>query len=105
MRQRYSGCLGFGIAVHLSVINVSRRLLDALYQGGRRTVGHAQVVVRPVSGGLGLVRASGDAHPIRWVGDFQVSDPVHVDDALNVRDPAAWQAAFAALHGAGKNPA
>jgi Putative peptidoglycan binding domain len=31
---------------------------------------------------------------IRWGGDFDPSDPVHLDDGLNIREPATWKAKF-----------
>jgi Putative peptidoglycan binding domain len=31
---------------------------------------------------------------IRWGGDFDAPDPVHLDDGLNVREPATWKAKF-----------
>ena len=31
---------------------------------------------------------------LRWGGDFNPKDPVHIDDGLNIRDPAAWRAKF-----------
>jgi len=31
---------------------------------------------------------------LRWGGDFTPIDPVHIDDGLNLRDPAAWNAKF-----------
>jgi hypothetical protein len=29
---------------------------------------------------------------LRWGGDFNTPDSVHIDDGLNVNDPDAWQA-------------
>lgn len=31
---------------------------------------------------------------LRWGGDFSPSDPVHIDDGLNLRDPSTWSAKF-----------
>jgi hypothetical protein len=39
-----------------------------------------------------LVRDDPD---LRWGGDFSREDPVHIDDALNVRDRATWDAKLA----------
>ncbi len=32
-----------------------------------------------------------NAPPLRWGGDFNPEDPVHIDDGLNGTDPARWQ--------------
>jgi hypothetical protein len=42
------------------------------------------------------VRAAG----LRWGGDFDQEDPVHIDDGLNVRDPDLWKRKFQAIHAA-----
>ena len=34
-------------------------------------------------------RVQGDG-TLRWGGDFSPEDPVHIDDGLNVREPAIW---------------
>jgi hypothetical protein len=28
---------------------------------------------------------------MRWGGDFEMEDPVHLDDGINIRDPEQWQ--------------
>ncbi len=35
---------------------------------------------------------------LRWGGDFELEDPVHVDDGLNHRAAARWHAKFRTLH-------
>jgi len=37
---------------------------------------------------------------LRWGGDFGTPDVVHIDDGLNVRSPAIWEAKFAARRNA-----
>jgi len=32
---------------------------------------------------------------MRWGGDFETEDPVHVDDGQNIRDPDQWERHFA----------
>jgi hypothetical protein len=32
---------------------------------------------------------------LRWGGDFNPEDPVHLDDGLNRRDPALWDSKLA----------
>ena len=34
---------------------------------------------------------------LRWGGDFRKEDPVHIDDALNVRKPDRWEEKFRAV--------
>ena len=34
---------------------------------------------------------------LRWGGDFSPVDPVHIDDELNIRDPAAWNTKFSTI--------
>lgn len=34
---------------------------------------------------------------LRWGGDFPHEDPVHIDDALNVRQPERWEKKFKSL--------
>jgi Bacterial SH3 domain/D-alanyl-D-alanine carboxypeptidase len=34
---------------------------------------------------------------LRWGGDFNPEDPVHIDDGLNKTDPARWQSKFDSL--------
>lgn len=34
---------------------------------------------------------------LRWGGDFNPEDPVHIDDGLNHSDPARWQSKLASL--------
>jgi hypothetical protein len=46
---------------------------------------------KPVRDFIDAVRAT---KPLRWGGDFGAEDPVHIDDGLNVRDRAAWDAKF-----------
>lgn len=36
----------------------------------------------------------GDAS-LRWGGDFETQDPVHIDDAVNIHDPDKWERHFA----------
>ena len=31
---------------------------------------------------------------IRWGGDFETQDPIHIDDELNINDPEAWEQQF-----------
>jgi len=50
---------------------------------------------------VALVRAD---RTLRWGGDFKQPDPVHFDDGLNVRDPAAWVAKLAALAALERSP-
>jgi hypothetical protein len=35
---------------------------------------------------------------LRWGGDFELEDPVHVDDNLNQRDKTQWLAKYRVLH-------
>ena len=41
-----------------------------------------------------FIKAIRDDDVLRWGGDFRVEDPVHIDDALNLRDPVAWEDKF-----------
>jgi hypothetical protein len=34
---------------------------------------------------------------LRWGGDFSPTDPVHIDDGLNIRDPANWNTKFSII--------
>jgi len=36
---------------------------------------------------------------LRWGGDFNTEDPVHIDDALNVHDPLLWEKKFPIIQG------
>jgi hypothetical protein len=38
-----------------------------------------------------------DAPGLRWGGDFNPEDPVHIDDGLNLTDPDRWQSKFDSL--------
>jgi hypothetical protein len=40
---------------------------------------------------------------LRWGGDFSKQDPVHIDDGLNVRNKAAWDARYRATQRAYRN--
>ncbi|MGB9500248.1 MAG: M15 family metallopeptidase [Dissulfuribacterales bacterium] len=31
---------------------------------------------------------------IRWGGDFEIQDPIHIDDELNITDPEEWERQF-----------
>lgn len=49
------------------------------------------VLPGPVAEFIALVRNDSE---MRWGGDFSTPDVVHIDDGLNVRDPAAWDARY-----------
>lgn len=44
-----------------------------------------------ISAFLGDIRSDSD---LRWGGDFNTPDVVHIDDGLNLSDPEAWQAIY-----------
>ena len=46
--------------------------------------------------GKGFIDAIRDDETLRWGGDFNTEDPVHIDDGLNVRSREEWKARFAA---------
>lgn len=41
-----------------------------------------------------FIKAVRNEPGLRWGGDFEDEDPVHIDDGLNVRDSALWDAKF-----------
>ena len=51
----------------------------------------------PVRRFIELVRKDGD---LRWGGDFNPRDPVHIDDGLNAKHPAVWLNKLASRQGA-----
>jgi Putative peptidoglycan binding domain/D-alanyl-D-alanine carboxypeptidase len=41
-----------------------------------------------------FIKAIQDDRVMRWGGDFASEDPVHIDDGLNVKNPALWDEKF-----------
>ena len=39
-----------------------------------------------------FIKAVRNDSVLRWGGDFNPQDPVHIDNGLNIRDPATWDA-------------
>lgn len=51
----------------------------------------------------GFIKAIQDDSGLRWGGDFETPDVVHIDDGLNVNDPAEWKKRFKATQEARDN--
>jgi hypothetical protein len=45
----------------------------------------------------GFIKAIQGAAGLRWGGDFNTKDPVHIDDGLNVNDPTKWEERYKAV--------
>jgi len=61
-----------------------------------KELGRFESLPQPVQAFLNRVRSD---LGLRWGGDFSTPDPVHIDDGLNLRKPAVFQAKLAALWG------
>ena len=52
---------------------------------------------RPSRRGRKFIQQVRDAPDLRWGGDFNPEDPVHIDDGLNRTDPDRWQSKLNSL--------
>ena len=68
--------------------------------GPNRTLANSTVlrkypnVAAPVKG---FLKAVIDDPDLRWGGQFNTPDPVHIDDGLNIRNPSEWQRRYMLL--------
>ena len=50
-----------------------------------------QTLPEPVRQFIGDIRLDPG---LRWGGDFETEDPVHLDDGLNIHQPDAWESHY-----------
>jgi len=72
-------------------IDMNPKLDGRLFNSAAMKKGSFRRLPKAVKDFVGAIRG---ASPMRWGGDFDPEDPVHIDDGLNLRDPAAWEAKF-----------